>query len=454
MKKILNQIVFVYLVTTITAKAQKFTIEIDGEKSLISKSENIKLSVKPDKTIKLKVDAKKYKLILNGVLTNIEIDSNLKEVEMDFDKDNFLNFDKLNNFTIKIIKPETKNKDDIQSELPSVETVFEDFLGEDYNINDNGEIILENNKNTKFNGSKYIHLFFDEFGNSILTSIPQGEAYKEYVIHVLYRQTSANQFKFSINQTKGFFNNRLFLDNSGSFRSDKDSEKPSPVFSTWMHSELKLRPSNDENIEFTIRKTDVIASKSEDVITKSIRIEKRFHGSFDIGLLNTNLANPTFELVDSPSKTGEKVVKKSNDGNYGTVTAMFTYYFSPIRALRYLVNPKSIDKKTLKGRSYYNDHEWYERLYPALGVSISQSAFKNLFLGVNFEFARGGNFFFGRHFGEINTFNSDSNFKFGDTSITSASFELKKDKSWESDWCYGLKLDISIIKELFGSVPK
>lgn len=91
-----------------------------------------------------------------------------------------------------------------------------------------------------------------------------------------------------------------------------------------------------------------------------------------------------------------------------------------------------------------------KRIYPTVGVSLSDKVFENIFYGVNWEFARGVSIFGGWHYGKVNTFEMPS-FIAGETPVTTEQFNYFKNTRWKTSTAIGVKLDILIIKNLFGT---
>jgi hypothetical protein len=307
-------------------------------------------------------------------------------------------------------------------------------------------------------GDQYSHIFLDQFGNSLLGAIPQGISNRQYIVHVFYLTNSVNQSQitYSVKQTKGSFSSALVFNNAGQIPNvgtqGADGTTPEIKF-IWAHQEFLLRTATDD-IEFEVSRNiletkELLNINSNMVAKHKIEMSKVFHGSFDVGLINTTLANPTFELlpsVDDPNKT---VIKQSDKGNRGVVTAMATLYTSPIILIEKYLLGKNIPNYKLTGRNFLDDHKIWERIFPAIGVAISDKAFKNLFFGANWELARGASVFAGVHYGEVNTFNADVNFKFEQTVINEADFKLRQNKEWKHSFAIGANLDILIITNLF-----
>ena len=312
---------------------------------------------------------------------------------------------------------------------------------------------------TKYRGKKYVHIFFDQFGNNIFSTIPQGISNLQYVVHLFFLKKPSEELEktYAVNQTSGEFDATIVFNNADLVaglnpKAEGGIENKQPEKQQWHHAEVLLSTSTT-NITF-----DIIKSKMQpdDNINKqvlgtyTIKMSKVFHGSFDVGLLNTNLVNPTFELVDdpTPANVGQKIVKQTDGSNRGVVSLMASFYVSPVIIAQKLLG-RDIPTYKLSGRNFLDDHKIYERIYPTIGVSLNQKAFDNLFFGLNWEFARGGAIFLGRHYGKVNVFEKDQ-FTFQSTNITEAEFNVIKNTAWRTNWAFGAKLDIKIFRNLFG----
>jgi hypothetical protein len=149
-----------------------------------------------------------------------------------------------------------------------------------------------------------------------------------------------------------------------------------------------------------------------------------------------------------PSDPTLKTVSKKQSGNSGIATLMVILYSSPVILLEKCFGlGKDIPDYQLYGRSFLDDHMWYERIYPCIGVKITDKVFENLFFGVNIELARGGSFFIGAHYGKVNVFKN--NFNFGYDTITEDEFSIRKDTEWKVNWAFGANIDMAIVGNLF-----
>jgi hypothetical protein len=319
---------------------------------------------------------------------------------------------------------------------------------------------------TQFVGKRYVHVFFDQFGNSVLGSIPQGISNLQYVIHVVYLtpQGAISAVRYVINKTSGEYNDQALYRNTGILDStagffqfrNGPLAAAGPVNLVWQHAE-QLFGTSTTNIGFTISRLKIedfstYQTSSTPLNSYTITMVPVYAGSFDIGMIVSQLKNPDYSLVNSPTDPNAKVVKEGATGNRGVVVVMATLYVSPFTILRSLVNEGSVPWYKLTGRSFLDySGNIFDRIYPAIGVGFSDRNFENLFFGANIEVARGGNVFLGYHYGKVNVFNGGDGFKFGETIVTQDEFNLRKDTGWRGAFAAGATVDLRILLNLFRS---
>ena len=66
-------------------------------------------------------------------------------------------------------------------------------------------------------GDKIIHLFFDQYGNNLSSTVPQGISNAQYMVHIVYPFKSDNpdEISYSVKQTAGSFSSALLFNNTG-----------------------------------------------------------------------------------------------------------------------------------------------------------------------------------------------------------------------------------------------
>lgn len=294
-----------------------------------------------------------------------------------------------------------------------------------------------------------VHIFFDYLGNSLLSAIPQGISNAQYVVHIIYPfyLKEPNKVSYSVKQKSGSFSSALLFNNTGirqQIGTLQAGEKPDGI----TERKFLLGIATDDLTFDIIAATEENKGSKTVLETYTIKMSPVYHGSFDIGLLRTDLSNPEYTLVQDPNSANQ-VVKVSDESPKGVVTVMASFYVSPVILLESLLGNKKIPHYKLTGRSFLDDHKFYERFYPTIGVQVSDKVFENLFYGINWEVARGLCIFGGWHYGKVRTFEMP-NFEPGVTPVTNDQFEYYQNTRWKTSTAFGIKLDIMIVRNLFG----
>jgi hypothetical protein len=225
----------------------------------------------------------------------------------------------------------------------------------------------------------------------------------------------------------------------------------------YFSSNTKIVRLSSDDIKFEIN--NIVGNEGDENVKPTIRGEYTikmltcYHVELSAGLLNTRLANPKFSLLASPTNVNEKVVKVDEDMSRGVATLMASFYTSPIVLLKNLFGNKQPFHK-MSGRNFLADHKLLERIYPTIGVGISEKALENLFLGFNWEFARGGSVYLGYHYGKVRTFSADQNFVFGVTPVSESEFQVRQQVKWQRELAFGVNIDFKVMKYFFGGDSK
>lgn len=423
-----------------------------------------------------------YKVSVEGIQDTFDITSTVSTVKLEIDGFDFngikITITDGNEFTVTSMLNSLISESNIESD----ETTGENDEGDDGGEGDEDgdlpfktpeEIVSElfpdliskqrvglmlpnSNANTMYGGKDYVHIFLDGYGNPILRAIPQGSPEKTYVVHIVTSipETSYTTIRYNVKQTQGGIDDVLVFRNSGKIDNVNIESGQSYKY---YHYELALTESN-KNIVFEVYRgiTDGKALTNTKLSTQTIPI-KIYHGSFDIGLVSSDLENPTFAFIASTDDAGMGKVKRSDQGKRGIVTTMATFYTSPIVLLeKYIFKPKDkngneieIPDYKLTGRNFVSDHKIYERVYPTIGLGISEVALENIVFGFNWEAVRGASLFVGWHHGKVNTFNEmGSDFSFEDTVIDKERFDLHIKEEWKTDFAIGFNLDILVLMNL------
>ena len=303
-----------------------------------------------------------------------------------------------------------------------------------------------------FSGKQYTHIFFDQYGNSLISTIPQGIAGRQYVVHVVYVYSVDNPLTacYLVNQISGEYLDALI------FRGTSDISEFIPTSRgefSWTETVTCLSTATSD-IQIEIVRTsyqpwsDHSGENNVIVAKNNIRMSSIYVGSFEVGILNSTLSDPQYSLVLQQSDS-VGVLNVSEDGDRGMVTVMATLYSSPVIWVQSLFGTE-IPSYKLYGRNFLDDHEWYQRVFPSVGLAVGSSAIENLFLGLNFEFARGGNLFGGIHYGKVTTMNLPDGFIEGQTPMSEEEFNVLMEEKWDIGMAFGLTLDLGILTNLIG----
>jgi hypothetical protein len=321
--------------------------------------------------------------------------------------------------------------------------------------------IAQGARATRYAGPQYVHLFFDQNGNTLLQSIPAGISRARYVVHIVYLVPKDNPqlVDYKVNQNFATVEEGVVIRGDGSLNNPLKLQAKTTgddvVQFEWRHFEMALTGSSSD-IKFDIvrngyeLKAGVVEMREPQIVaTRVIKMHRIYHGSIDVGILETTLANPTYALVASDIDAAQKVVKRTNEGRRTFASAMYTFYVSPVVLLEKVFAPHRVRNYRLEGRNFVDDHRIYERIYPAFGIGLNDRLLDNIFLGGKWEFSRGGSVFMGYHKGKVNDLEVDDNFKFSETNMSQQSFDLKSKTKWAGSFCVGLNLDVRIITNLF-----
>ncbi len=424
----------------------------------------------PAKTFTLNSDEESLQFSTDGAYHPVTFSKDIREIELYVNDDT----DAIDGASFVLHKKNNTNPPAIGGSvivMPNEKTATQYivdnlFKGQIQDVEGIGLKLIQSSANNKktsgYMGTEYIHLFFDQNGNSLLHSIPIGIGRANYIVHVVYLVPENNPLNidYKVNQSTADIEEGVVIRSDGSLQNTSlqlqalNPEKK-PVKLEWRHTELELTASSFD-IKFDIVRSGFQISDGNlevndpvVIASKVIKVKKVYHGSIDVGVLKTNLENPTFTLTASDIDPTQMVVKKTNTGSRILASAMYTFYLSPIVVFEKIFMPTKVQNYKVEGRSFVDDHKIFERIYPTVGIGLNDRLLDNVVIGGKWEFVRGGSLFMGYHWGKVNVLNVDDSFVFEKTYITQSTFNLKTDTKFKGNFCIGLNLDIRIISNLF-----
>lgn len=111
---------------------------------------------------------------------------------------------------------------------------------------------------------------------------------------------------------------------------------------------------------------------------------------------------------------------------------------------------------TVRDRYYdYRDLGFWEKWSFCFGTKLSQELFDNLFLGINYEFAKGGSFATGVHYGQHTSINGFDRFKFGEDVYPNSTFSSNDTREvWNYGIFFGVNIDPRVVFGLRGNAER
>lgn len=308
--------------------------------------------------------------------------------------------------------------------------------------------------------SRYlIHIFLDQLGNPLFSSIPTGIQRKyKYQIHILYLHKVNSLGRFMIKQTSGSLNDQAVYYNAsvvpsktngqqaddGSNPDEKGAEEREVVEQSFI-----LLPTSDD-LSFSVNffkggNVSGIATLASYTIKKT----SFYSGSFDVGIMHSWLSNPTFTSVNLPTDATKQTLKVTENRPGISGSFMYTVYVSPW-TLIFPTDYKGV-RQSAWGRSYLDDEKSFLRkIYPSFGVGLNGEFLTNWFAGLNFQPIQGFGVFFGTNIRKVNTFEMPD-INPGTTVINADQFSYYQNTKTKADWALGILIDTNIFNKLFGA---
>lgn len=174
------------------------------------------------------------------------------------------------------------------------------------------------------------------------------------------------------------------------------------------------------------------------------KINKLYNLAIGVSFVSTSLTKSNFDIVPLPNSTNSTIQEfKANDRTLATFNVIF-YWKSSVD---WVLGKLNGNDHITRGRDVLKEATFWERLNPSFGVTIDDSWRDNFFIGLNFEFARGGNLSLGGHYGKTQRLR-DRTFDLGTTTFIGTKDDIILEDYWKWEWFFGLTLDTRIINRL------
>ncbi len=99
----------------------------------------------------------------------------------------------------------------------------------------------------------------------------------------------------------------------------------------------------------------------------------------------------------------------------------------------------------------YKELNFWQKWSVSFGTKLSQNLFDDLFLGLNYEFAKAGNFTAGVHYGQHTVVQGFDKFRFGEDKFPTAFSNSNTNQRWDFGLFIGVSLDLRVINALRGN---
>ena len=172
----------------------------------------------------------------------------------------------------------------------------------------------------------------------------------------------------------------------------------------------------------------------------SVKINKLFHVGVGVSIVRSNLEAPEYKTYFNGDDT---TIQSFNGGSRTLFTFNVIWYWT-------IFHQKKEGAVIPNGRDVLKDEPSFSlaRLFPTVGVTIDDKFKENFFLGVVYEFARGGSFTAGMHYGRVDRL-KDKDFELGKTPFSGTDADIKLDKVYKPGFYIGLNVDTRILNLLF-----
>lgn len=396
---------------TLTKVADKSKVE--ECKFLINKKEK---NVNSDLLGKYDAAKQSYTIILTSLIANLEKSSTFKILKK--------NNDELYSFDIKV----GEEGGPVELSITQFQLRMQEVFKEKIIPNAKKELGLHKRKGAYVDRRNVIHLFIDQYGKLYGQGIPSFATERNYFqIHILTTESDASKYNFSFDYV-GEYRPTFNIYNT------KEGIIPHSSGGKEINFEIldgAIKGPYTTEFSFTIKR--YIGQKEDALIADAkINIPKLYHVSISAGLLATTLRNPQ-NIEEAELANGETTLIADDPSVRGVLTIMATY-FPKGRSFLFTPSGGIFDPS---------------RIGIQVGAQLNDKFSENFFLGLSHDFARGGSFSYGVHYGRRNYIPGKPNFKYGSDVYDLPELIVKKE--WNAGFYFGVVIDFRVAIELLKS---
>ncbi|MDJ1484226.1 hypothetical protein QNI16_27255 [Cytophagaceae bacterium YF14B1] len=424
-----------------------FLNRVNGKKKIIlkgldnnnlkSKKVILKIRIQSEFKVSIPLDKSQYEItISDGAISN-NINSTTGDFKLDKEFDMSVQINDSNQGIEEFNEPKEivnakSESDPIDTEIKNPVVIENPKDPEIGNVSDQDYIDLAKQKlkkdikkNSIVSTGDTTFLFLREdltLFNALPKCNSQGTTYKLYILYdknnfeepTVQFSTIANDFIVDIGGSSSFELTESVSDGSAlAF-----SEYTSSSIIEGVNISVSLSPKGSSET-VTKKKTFTIQSCSQ-----------FYHVSLQGGFYYSTLNNPSnVNLIPKPGNPGDSTLIGDHTKSQRMLTLTAIFYPTP------------------RNRNYrYKDLSFKEKWSICFGTAISQNLFNDLFLGLNYEFAKGGNFSAGVHYGEHKALAGYDNFTYGKSKFSGSAFDNSLMRNqWDLGFFIGVNIDFRIV---------
>lgn len=367
-----------------------------------------------------------WSTVIGGFSNNWKRNDNTTVAEIKSDKGLMYSFTIKLNTTDSNSDPNTLTKTETQI---AIQRYFDSKI---YDINNNesrGRLKLKLERNALVDDNDIIHLYMDLYGKFYGPGIPTAATQdNRFQFHILLAGDQNEDYEFDALYTGEYQPEVISIFNTKESVAEaaKAEKNKGLIYVNQWDGAIKGPYTSQFSVEITASNGD----SSQKVVDAKIKIAKLYHVSISTGLLFSTLKNPK-NIETFTKANGETTLIADDPSDRGMLTIMATFY--------------------PKGRSFLFPLEGFQSRYGfQIGTKLDDNLTENFFAGLSFDFARGGTFSTGAHYGRRNYVAGADDFDFGEDLFDLPELNVKKE--WEFGLYVGVVIDTKVALELIKSL--
>lgn len=327
------------------------------------------------------------------------------------------------------------DNDDFPSDCKTFSSVEIQEQAEDYVTSKTGYKKHHSNKTNLFLEDNIVHIYVDENGNLIKTGIPTTakESYL-YQVHLLYEANNCHSAVYEFTYD-GVYSPKFNINNTGEKSTAAELNASQDNDADPVIKELNFAVIGPFTDEFSIKLVKKVKGEQDrTLLDHKIDVAKLYHVSISTGLLYSSLRNPQ-NIKTLTKANGERTLIADDPRDRGVLTVMATFY---PWGRSFLFPPE--------GKFFLDKSRFGIQVGTRLGDELAE----NFFAGFSHDFARGGTFSYGLHYGRRNYVAGARDFDFGNDIFELP--ELNVMQEWGVGFYIGVVIDTRVAGQLIKSL--